>query len=62
MWAKNSADQVTNILGDYAEYWQPWSDVIDTASGLPKQLTYLSHFTLKLHAATTPSMAKEVEK
>ena len=59
LWARNSADMVTNILGDYAEYWQPWSDVIDAASGLPKQLTYLSRFTLALPAAATLSVVDD---
>ena len=55
MWALNSANQTTNILGDYAEYWQPWSDVVD-AAGLPKQLTYLDHFAL-----TLPSVHRQIE-
>ena len=59
LWARNSADMVTNILGDYAEYWQPWSDVIDATSGLPKQLTYLSRFTLALPAAATLSVVDD---
>ena len=45
MSALNARGEVTNILGDYAEYWQPWEDVVDGA-GLPKQLVYLEHFTL----------------
>ena len=62
MWARNSANQVTNILGDYAEYWQPWSDVVDASTGLPKQLTYLKHFTLALPSATMASNAQGDEK
>ena len=40
MWALNARSEVTNVLGDYAEYWQPWADVVD-GNGLPKQLVYL---------------------
>ena len=50
LWALNARNEVTNILGDYAEYWQPWEDVVDGA-GLPKQLVYLEHFTLALPPA-----------
>jgi hypothetical protein len=37
-----------SICGSYAEYWQPWSEVVNATSGLPKQLTYLSRFNLTL--------------
>ena len=46
MWGLNSRNEVTNILGDYAEYWQPWAHVVDDADGIPTQLSYLDHFTL----------------
>ena len=51
MWALNSANQSTNVLGDYAEYWQPWSDVVNLSTGLPKQLAYLDRFSLSLSSA-----------
>lgn len=60
MWARNSANEVTDILGDYAEYWQPWSDVVDAASGLPaKQLRYLDTFTLTLPVVSSVGNSAE---
>ena len=50
MWALNARSEVTNVLGDYAEYWQPWADVVD-GNGLPKQLGYLEKFDLSLPPA-----------
>ena len=47
LWALNARSEVTNVLGDYAEYWQPWADVVDGA-GLPKQLVYREQFTLSV--------------
>jgi hypothetical protein len=37
-WSLNAFNQTTNILGNYAEYWQPWADVVDHDSGLPRTL------------------------
>eukprot|EP01052_Picozoa_sp_SAG31_P019505 SAG31_NODE_1424_length_8394_cov_3.211814_4_plen_398_part_00 len=45
LWGLNSAGTVTNILGDYAEYWQPWADVVNE-DGLPKPLIY--HWNISL--------------
>ena len=50
MWALNARSEVTNVLGDYAEYWQPWADVVD-GDELPKQLVYLEKFDLNLPPA-----------
>lgn len=45
LWALNSAGAVTNILGDYAEYWQPWAHVVDE-DGLPNPLVYQRNISL----------------
>ena len=56
MWALNARSEVTNVLGDYAEYWQPWADVVD-GNGLPKQLEYLEKFDLSLPPAAVSTAA-----
>ena len=47
LWALNSQNEVTNVLGAYAEYWQPWAHVVDE-SGLPVPLTFLPNITLEI--------------
>ena len=48
-WALKSdgaaAAGVTNILGDYGEYWQPWERFVDE-NGLPKPLVFHREISL----------------
>jgi hypothetical protein len=46
MWALDVFNVTTPILGDFAEYWQPWSAVVDDA-GLPKPLVYVPAYELE---------------
>jgi hypothetical protein len=40
-----AAAGVTNVLGDYGEYWQPWERFVD-GSGLPKPLVFHREISL----------------
>ena len=46
LWALDAFNRTTNVLGDFAEYWQPWSAVVDASTGLPKSLAYMPTFEL----------------
>ena len=48
MWALDVSGKPTNILGDYAEYWQPWTAMVDSSTGLPTTLRYMLNITLNV--------------
>ena len=47
LWALNARNETTDVLGDYAEYWQPWSEVVDSV-GMPKSLVYMPSIELQV--------------
>jgi len=46
MWGIDSGGNTTDVLGDYAEYWQPWPDVVDAVTGLPVTQRFMPSITL----------------
>ena len=42
----NARNETTDV-GDFAEYWQPWSEVVDSV-GMPKSLVYMPSIELQV--------------
>lgn len=55
MWARNMYNRSTDILGDYAEYWQPWDEVVNSTTGLPRPLRHLDRVNLSLEVLSSPA-------